>query len=344
MSNKFCRFLSNGKSVMLKPNGGINTRPCCWYKGPDLRTVDVTEKEEWLPGCRVCQEQESAGHHSYRQSSFEIIDENSLYLDIAVDYECNAACIMCGPELSTTWQKFITNKKVIEVKTNLSFDQELTDILNTYDLNKCQRIKFSGGEPFLTDTYQKILDLVKNPDQVTVWFTTNGSVRLSDATLEYLSKFKNIFYEVSLDGTEKQFEYMRWPLLWDKVSENLIELKQRAPGNLLFRVSHTLNPFNVYYYDRIEKWIDQNLSTNKDGDPTDINIHPCWGTWGLDRTPQSLRELVYNTANDRITTLLKTQPQNSSISIKEFVQKWDHLRNVDCRKIFPEIIDHFQLD
>jgi len=341
MSNKFCRFLSNGKSLMLKPNGGLNVRPCCWYKGPDLRTFDVTEKEEWLPGCRVCQEQESAGHHSYRQSSFEIIDKDSSYLDIAIDYECNAACVMCGPHLSTTWEKLVTNKKVLEIKTNLSYEKELQEILTTNDLDRCQRVKFSGGEPFLTKTYQLILDRITNPENVTVWFTTNGSVELDDDTLEYLSKFKNVFYEVSIDGIDKQFEYIRWPLLWSKVSQNLINLKQRAPGNLIFRVSHTLNPFNVYYYDRVEQWVDQNLKTNRDGDPTDINIHPCWGTWGLDRTPQRLRDVI---DNNTISSLLNTQAQSDITPLKEFVNKWDPIRKTNWKQTFPEIIDYFELD
>ena len=341
MSNKFCRFLSNGKSLQLLPGGGLFVRPCCWYKGPDLRLFDVTKKEEWLPGCHACLEQEQAGHHSYRQSSFEIIDEQSTYLDIAIDYECNAACVICGPNLSTTWQKLVTNKKVIEIKTNLSFDQELQEILDTQDLDRCQRVKFSGGEPFLTKTYRRILDQIKAPGQVTVWFTTNASVELDKETLDYLSRFKNVFYEASIDGIGDQFNYIRWPLLWDKVSSNLIKLREQAPGNFLFRVSHTINPFNVYYYDRLKNWVDDNFSTNREGDPTDINIHPCWGTWGLDRTPERLRDQI---SDDTIGRLLHTQPQSDIKPLRDFVNKWDPIRKTDWRKTFPEIIDYFELD
>lgn len=326
---------------MLKPNGGLNVRPCCWYKGPDLRTFDVTEKEEWLPGCHVCKEQEQAGHHSYRQSSFEIIAEERTYLDVAIDYECNAACVICGPELSTTWEKLVTNKKVLEIKTNLNFDSELFEILATQDLDSCQRIKFSGGEPFLTKTYRHVLDRVSRPEEVTVWFTTNGSVELDNETFEYLSKFKNVFYEASIDGIDSQFNYLRWPLLWDKVSNNLIKLRENAPGNFLFRIGHTVNPFNVFYYDRLEQWVENNLKTNREGDATDINIHPCWGTWALGRTPDKLRAVI---KNEEINQLLKTQSNLDITPLKEFVNKWDPIRKTNWKATFPEIIDYFELD
>lgn len=354
MSNKFCRFLSNGYSVTLKQNGNLVTSPCCWYRGnipidenADLnREIQFNSITTWTPGCQICKEQELVGYYSFRQASFDIIPEVDntfpIALDINVDLTCNAACVICGPQSSSTWSKQMSNRKMIHIAPNLNFKTQLEELFNNIDLSNVQRIKFFGGEPLLTDTHINILNKLPDPSKVDIWYTTNASIMPTSAVLDLWSKFHLVFFEASIDGTVEQFNYLRWPLKWKLIENNLLELKEIAPVNTLFRINHTLNPFNVFYYDRLEEWVNQNFATNRLGDLTEINVHPCWGTWALDRTPTKLREEIYKKySNHNVSNLLATAGNQPFDTIIQFTKTWDIIRKNNWKEVFPEIIEYF---
>lgn len=352
MTNNFCRFLSNGYSFQLSQQSFL-VKPCCWYDGGivvdknlDQNIEDRAKINSWTKECRVCYEQESAGHSSFRQSSFDIISESDslapMSLDISIDMTCNAACVMCSAESSTFWQKQNKKNKVFGINTQDNFQNQLNFILDSIDLTKVKRIKFFGGEPLLTDTHVKILERIPNPSQCDVWYTTNASVLPKTNVIELWSKFKLIFFEASIDGIGSKFDYIRWPLKWKKIERNLNTLKDTAPNNLLFRINHTLNPFNVLYYNELDEWVKTNLSTNRLGDVTEINVHPCWGTWDLKKTPMSLREEIYKKyPNHLISNILYLLPVEEYKTIAEFTEMWDPIRNNNWKQVFPEIVNYF---
>lgn len=340
MSNKFCRFLSNGYSF-VRENNDIQITPCCWYQGNHSRE-HLQSITDWTPGCQICKDQEDAGGYSFRQSSFEIIPElpdNSVaVLDIAVDFNCNAACVTCGPNASSTWSKHLSNLKIVHQVQKFDYDFDLGNL----DLSNLKRIKFFGGEPFFSDLHVKILKQIPNPQQVDVWYTSNVSILPSKEVLDVWNTFKLVYLEASIDGVAEQFEYIRWPLLWDKVQENLFELRTNGPVNLLFRINHTLNPFNIYYYDRLENWFEENLKTNRLGDISEINIHPCWGTWGLGRTPILLRRQIEQKYDDHYIVKLLNQAQQLDYQpILNFTNQWDPVRKNNWRTVFPDIVKYF---
>jgi sulfatase maturation enzyme AslB (radical SAM superfamily) len=354
MSNNFCRFLSNGYSIY---NSGsiLNVKPCCWYKGAGIQlnenfNKNIQERSKinnWTSGCQVCQKQEEYGQNSFRQSSFDIIpniDSTApVALDINLDMTCNAACVICDPGSSTYWSKQISSKtNTLYIKQDYDFTEHLEKILSTINLNELRRIKFFGGEPLLTDTHIKILEQVPNPSQCDIWYTSNASILPKKEVLTLWEKFKLVYFEASIDGTESQFEYIRWPLKWKKVEQNLLELKNTGPNNILFRINHTLNPFNIFYYDRLDNWVKEKLFTNKSGDPTEINVHPCWGTWGLERTPLRLREAIHKKYPDHlISKMISTLPVSDYNTILHFTDTWDIVRQHRWQDIFSEINEYF---
>jgi hypothetical protein len=205
------------------------------------------------------------------------------------------------------------------------------------------RVKFFGGEPLFNDLHVKILERFLDPGNTEIWYTTNASIYPSQQVLELWAKFKLVYFEASLDGIGDQFDYIRWPLKWDHVEKNLFRLKDEAPVNLLFRINHTLNPFNVFYYDRIVNWVNTSFPTNRLGDKTEINIHPCWGSWDLSKTPQSLRNTIKS--NSPVFALLKNTTVNTDLSsISEFIKQWEPRRKNNWKNTFPEIVEHFNLD
>lgn len=302
---------------------------------------------DWIPECTTCRQQEQSGRYSFRKSSFDIIPDDipdgPVALDIQLDYNCNAACIICGPHASTTWsQQLKKTSTTIYFQTNGLM--HLTEIFSNIDLSLVRRIKFFGGEPLLTDTHVNILNLLPKPELVEIWYTSNGSIVPTDEVLMLWSKFKLVYLEASVDGINERFKYIRWPLAWEKVSNNLYELRDKAPNNVLFRLNHTLNPFNIFYYNELEEWVNNNFSTNKTGDRTEINVHPCWDVWDLSRTPLSLRDEIYKkySSDHANSILLKNLPLSPLTPIMEFTKKWDIIRNNDWRLVFPEIVDYFK--
>ena len=344
--NKFCGFLSNGLSVNLTKSG-LEARPCCWFRGnAKFETkLNFDHIKDWTKHCEVCHQQELAGQKSFRQSSFDIVDptlQGLQALDINIDFNCNAACVICDEEASSLWAKQIKKHKSIEITVDYNYRNYLDKILSTLDLRQLRRIKFFGGEPFFTTSHIQVLEKIPNPENVCIWYTTNASILPDQTTVGLWKKFKLVYYEASIDAVDDQFDYLRWPLQWNKVSQNLLTLKQQAPVNLLFRFNHTLNPFNIFYYERFEQWVENNLSKNRLGDPTEINIHPCWGTWGLSKTPQELRQLVLDKYGDHeICSILLQQPIEDHGPIIDFVEQWEPIRKNAWKTCFPEIIKYF---
>ncbi len=92
----------------------------------------------------------------------------------------------------------------------------------------------------------------------------------------------------------------------------------------------------------MEHWVNNNFSANRLGDPTEINVHQCWGIWGLDRTPQGLRELVYNKyPGHTISGILQQVGIKDYTTITAFTQSWDPVRNNNWRTTFPDIVKFF---
>lgn len=352
MTNNFCRFLSNGYSFQLSQQSFL-VKPCCWYQGGivvdenlEQKIKDRSKINTWTKECQVCQLQELAGQLSFRQSSFDIIPESDsmapMAVDINIDMTCNAACVICGPDVSTFWRKQNEKNKIFDINPHTDLQTQLNVILDSLDLTNVKRIKFFGGEPLLTDTHIKILEKIPNPSQCDVWYTTNASIVPKTNVMDIWNKFKLVFFEASIDGIGPKFDYIRWPLKWNKIKNNLNTLKDIAPNNLLFRINHTVNPFNIFYYDELDDWVKTNLDTNKLGDNTEINVHPCWGTWDLKKTPMLLREEIYKKyPNHLISNILSSLPDESYDTIIKFTETWDPIRKNNWKQAFPEIVKYF---
>jgi hypothetical protein len=72
-----------------------------------------------------------------------------------------------------------------------------------------------------------------------------------------LKKFKKLNINVSVDGLGPVFEYLRYPLNWKEVVENIAVFRTIADT---VSVSYTISNLNVLYHRETTKWFhDQNL-------------------------------------------------------------------------------------
>ena len=368
MSETFCQFLNNGL-VYNNNTENFTVSPCCYFStnyeiNPSEDLAQQLEKyqKEWNKSdvsktCKLCIDMEKSGIHSYRQASFENIadDKNRItMLTVAVTKQCNLACPSCDPASSSFWFQENKRNKIsqpISIEKLHQSDklkqntQKFIDLLVQQDLSALEYIKFGGGEPLMNDTHLSVLDLIPNPSQVTLQYTSNFSIMPSRQIVDTWKKFKLVKWVASLDGVESQFEFLRWPYRWAELQSFVERAKLLMPGNVMFGVEHTINPLNVYYYDLFERWVSQHLANNASGDESDFNLHPCHGVMSLAVTPPAVREMVQNKLGTThpVMGLLNQNPYcpESMQALVQYLDKLNAWRGVNWRELFPDVEKHY---
>ena len=243
---------------------------CCLMKSHNIAQV----RQQMLDGvrpeaCNVCWNLEDAGIISDRQLKNSMLDHytnqdiSQLYqrskdgLFSTVSYKidtstiCNATCVTCGPGSSSAWQQLEKKNKKTIFSIKPSMDEAI--VANLINYNTAVSINFRGGEPLLSKTNFVVLErLIKhNNTDCFVSFTTNGSITPSDYQLSLLKQFRNLDFNFSIDGVGKVFEYMRYPLTWNKLLENLDFCKQhRIP----ISASYTISNLNILHHKETTQW------------------------------------------------------------------------------------------
>lgn len=363
MSNKFCRFLSNGLALWNNATTDqVYVAPCCHFK--NRKTVDLSiagslskarfefnQISDWTDYCVNCKQLETAGIQSLRQSSFEWIsdsDSNNIHqFDVRADINCNAACVICNPSSSTLWIKEYNKlfNKTIPIDT-VSSESKIKKIVDSVNLESLNYIKFYGGEPLFTDTHLQLLRQIKNPEKITLQYTTNGSIYPKDEVLALWDKFKLVLFCISADGIEQQFNYIRWPLKWDKLKNNLFKLRENAPVNVMFRFEYTVNFLNAFYFKEFEDWVNTNFSSNRLGDLVEINIHPYYGfDWNIEKVSNQLYDRIIKKygQDHKLPKLVSQYKHNEDLkNWRTFVNRWDSVRQHKWQDAFPDLVDLYE--
>jgi len=239
---------------------------CCVDSGDSLGNLKDTSienirkgekftyiREAFLEGkkldrCKTCWDSEKAGYKSYRQSCNEHYKDYPelnrefraneplpiLYLDFRPSNLCNLACKICNPDYSTKlidpFHKigFISDKsKNNYTKLNLN-KISIKSIIN--HLDQVDQIYFAGGEPIISEDHWTLLDyLVENKKfNIRLRYNTNlTNLSFKDKNLvDYWKHFESVQVLASLDGYEKGFTHTRTGGDWNKILENLEELKK----------------------------------------------------------------------------------------------------------------------
>jgi len=252
-------------SVSLGSNGEI--RVCCnaGYipTGLNIDSLNVDEiiNNDYIYGiretfienkkhnfCNRCWQMESAGTRSFRdvanKNKFygytvsnlnlkKVIDFSDIrYLDIGLGNKCNLACRMCNWSSSSLLAKQLAEIEGREIPNDIELSRDNKDkVLELiYRAKNLACIYMLGGEPLINDFHDEILDvIIKNnrANQIAINYSTNLQVNKIEDFIERWNNFAEINLQVSIDGEEEVYEYIRWPGKWDKVYKNLNIIQQK---------------------------------------------------------------------------------------------------------------------
>lgn len=288
MTDKQCVLMRHGIYYIKNKLVG----PCC-YNSSGKISQDYTIDPIF---CKKCIAEEDRGIQSYRQGSnikFGLTHaKNSiLSLEITPNMNCNLTCKICSELSSTSWAKLknIKINQTVNLKSN-----ELKKLLETYDFSNLQEINFSGGEPFLNNNIVNYMDMVATMvdlSTVTLRFSTNGSIKLTDKIFNCLSKFKLVTARFSLDDIEEGHEYHRYPAKWKEWQENWEFFLKTMPNNTIPSINRTVGILNLNRLQLLNQW-HQSYLTTKLGDPIELLDHFAYGETAIDKVPSTVKDFI----------------------------------------------------
>lgn len=347
--NQSCRFLSNGYKFHINSDNDLVIRPCCLYKTEKV-VHNKAELTAWRnsvnnldsytnSNCSDCNFLDRTKvRESRRDLSFRMVEESSpvgdpSFLEIQIDTTCNGGCIMCGPHFSSYWAQEIG----IPIVTSNRKDY-LSQIAELVDFQKVCHIIILGGEPLLSTVDERLLDLIDDPSQVSIQFTTNGSIYPKDIRIQQWEKFKNVNINFSIDGIGNKFEYVRYPLKWEVVEKNMLRMQTELPNNVTFKINHTVNILNLLFFDEFDQWFNNNFKTDSKDRSWKYTATPAVGIFNPKNITTSLREMVLaRYSSDQIPAKIIENTDRDCSELLKFLTTIDTRRKNNWKQVFPEI-------
>jgi len=233
-------------------------KPCCInteeYKGePNFNHKNlVSFRQKMLKGgvpesCNDCKIKEDSGVTSYREynqelNPYPVYDHNNgimktkpFTFDIRLDNTCNLKCVMCGPDQSSKWLEDIDVYKD-HIDSSISYKKSKTERLSNLNIviemikDNASFISLLGGEPFQMKSAKKLLNSLSdwNRENTKILITTNAMIDEDNDLFNVLTKFKKVYFMISIDGTNDVNEYIRYPSTWIKFLDGVNLLQKHS--------------------------------------------------------------------------------------------------------------------
>lgn len=261
-----CNALNNHMCITVAGSW----RPCCRYNGfphEDITQTSFNNYKQsdfyqgiiqdmtngWAQGCKKCMKEEQRGQTSLRQVlNNDLSGTTDLeYIEISLSNKCNLACKMCAPTYSTLWNKLVDQnshlKKYHDTVTQPKID--VPSIFAEIDLHKLKKIKYLGGEPFITPETKELFEYLADKEVI-------GNIELELNTnctffptkwLKYLEQFKSVTIELSVDGIEIVNDYVRHGKTWNIVDKVISQwTNYSANSNTNMAVYSTVQAYNLH--------------------------------------------------------------------------------------------------
>lgn len=338
MNDYFCVMPFFGAEIAP---GGERVTPCCLLKpDSDIKKIrnEMLQKKRPIE-CSACWQLEEKQIKSDRQYKNETFDyytnkdinfiehdcKQGIYseqiIKLYTSTLCNSTCMTCGPQASTAWAAI--------TKSNTNYISLSKHELNKLNYKDIKMLSFVGGEPLYEKKNFDILDnLIKNGNsECFISLVTNGSVSLTDRQIKTLANFKNLNLCLSIDGIESKFEYIRYPLKWQKLLENIELFKNYG---IKLSVSFTISNLNIFYYNETVNWFrQQELLFNHS-----LVNYPVW--FSCNSLPMSIKNKLSIEAQQLLRPHEPQDDYNFSLFLKN-VNQQDNLKKISIADYLPEM-------
>lgn len=326
------------------------------------------------PVCNICWRSEKISGESLRtnylqnkrfqnfQNSDDIINKPDIkYLDLKLSNECNLRCRMCDYTnshkilediLAIEQDKSLVmpsnygrspkherhiNSKGIKQMPDHVFDEIINDILPNLEL-----LKVTGGEPLVQKQVLKLFDVCVEKGyakNINLSITTNAT-KFTATFLEKIKNFKEVKFNISCDGYETVYDYIRYPFNWTKFVERINDVNQ---AKVSYSIATVPQMYNIENISKLQKWNDD-VQIDKDNKVfLNTFLNPEYIYNSLKFVPKNILEKAFHEIdkNDNSTILVKYleklirddyQPSDyENKQIVDSVKSLDTVRNQDFR-------------
>jgi len=347
----FCVLPWVGKEVVWN---GQETHCCLLPRNYNIDQI----KSDLLSGvkssaCQKCWNLEEYGSKSDRQVKNSALDfywdrdlesikqdatngklNDILILKLFTSNTCNATCISCSPNCSSSWAQ-LAKRIDLDIPPNSNKFVDIDKIKEKVNFKELKILSLIGGEPLYEKKNFELLKYLVELGNTEVFLSivTNGSVELTSRQKQVLSKFKNLNFSVSIDGIESVFEYMRYPLDWTDLTNNLTFFRELTDN---ISSNYTLSNLNILYHNKTIKWFNENNIV--------YSVSPVYNpSWLQPRAlSESIKKLLksqlsavdYNTFLGPIHT---NQDQQNFQMMLEQIKIQDTSKKIQMKDYLPEL-------
>jgi len=277
--------------------------PCFRLEDQGVESLRTRHVEQRIPESRVT---------LYPNAISKLREDYSMPFEIPtvelkLNNLCNLKCRMCHPGDSTSWNDWGEIKEFYKKEKSIIFDLveehnlERKPFLDKFQDNPAwwkslekllpyfRRVEFAGGEPLMDPQHYRILDmLAPYGDNIEIKYATNLTMlgKGERNIHEYWPKFKSIAVNVSIDGYQDSYEYIRGNANWEELVSN-IKIIQKIPNISRIVGAMTVQVSNILDMDKIIEYFLDDLCivfhTHRVSYPNFLSIQTL---------PKELKEIV----------------------------------------------------
>jgi len=342
-----------------------------WWDSKYIKYVrkSILENKK-LDECAICWKKEEHGLASLRtktnyqykaifknkyERNLKLINKDTLSypedIEIQITNLCNLKCQMCTGASSS---RLLIENNALGYENLNQKDYDLNDRdyekirnLAKHDLTL---LNLRGGEPLMNKrVINLLLDLVSSnkAKQISLHITTNGTM-CNKEILDALKQFKHVRLMLSIEGTGRHNEYIRYPSSWNIINDNINQFKKLT--NIYVYINTVVQNLNVMYIDKLIEYSHKNnfhihLSRIYEPDYLDmLNLPKQALQQALEKLKAITDDKLVHTDNVKeIIFLIKARldnyfrDENKYTQFLDMVKKRDHYRKVNLRDYMPEL-------
>ena len=286
-------------------------------------------------------------------------DYNPRYVEVNFSNTCNLKCAYCGPQYSSKWVEEIEKhggyptehnfNSIEDIKSRDQMPYKQTEH-NPYieafwkwwpnlfpDLHT---FRITGGEPLLLKDTFKVLEYIqKHHNQNSkISLAINTNLGVPDKLLEKFitiakdlcenNKVRELIIFTSVEGTNKQAEYTRYGLEYDKFWSNIDKVLTELP-KVTINIMATFNALSVFTYSDLIDRVFEYKKKYANGERywiSALQLDTSYLRWPTHLSVKILEE-------DHKDLILKSAEKALYYGIKEFTQDNYGFSNVEIQKI-----------